>query len=43
MTATAAIDSGKYTPNSVVNGKSPMTISGVPLSNDNNQSSAWST
>jgi peptidoglycan glycosyltransferase len=38
VTATAAIDSGKYTPNSVVNGKSPVTISGVPLSNDNNQS-----
>ena len=38
VTATAAIDSGKYTPNSIVNGKSPVTISGVPLSNDNNQS-----
>jgi penicillin-binding protein A len=37
VTATAAIDSGKYTPNSVVNGKSPITVSGVPLSNDNNQ------
>ncbi len=37
VTATAAIDSGKYTPNSLVNGKSPVTISGVPLSNDNNQ------
>jgi penicillin-binding protein A len=37
VTATAAIDSGKYTPDSVVNGKSPVTISGVPLSNDNNQ------
>jgi len=38
VTATAAIDSGQYTPNSVVNGNSPVTISGVPLSNDNNQS-----
>ncbi|MGI8505362.1 MAG: peptidoglycan D,D-transpeptidase FtsI family protein [Solirubrobacteraceae bacterium] len=38
VTATAAIDSGKYTPSSVVNGNSPVTISGVPLSNDNNQS-----
>jgi len=38
VTATAAIDSGKYTPNSVVNGDSPKTISGVPLNNDNNQS-----
>ena len=37
VTATAAIDSGKYTPNSIVNGKSPITISGVPLANDNNQ------
>jgi penicillin-binding protein A len=37
VTASAAIDSGKYTPNSVVDGKSPVTISGVPLSNDNNQ------
>jgi peptidoglycan glycosyltransferase len=37
VTATAAIDSGRYTPNSVVNGKSPITVSGVPLSNDNNQ------
>jgi peptidoglycan glycosyltransferase len=38
VTATAAIDSGKYTPNSIVNGKSPVTISGVPLNNDLNQS-----
>ncbi len=38
VTAVAAIDSGKYTPNSVVNGKSPVTISGVPLNNDLNQS-----
>jgi penicillin-binding protein A len=38
VTATAAIDSGEYTPNSVVNGNSPKTISGVPLSNDLNQS-----
>jgi peptidoglycan glycosyltransferase len=38
VTATAAIDSGKYTPNSVVNGDSPKTVSGVPLSNDLNQS-----
>jgi peptidoglycan glycosyltransferase len=38
VTAVAAIDSGKYTPNSTVDGKSPVTISGVPLSNDNNQS-----
>jgi peptidoglycan glycosyltransferase len=37
VTATAAIDSGLYTPNSMVNGKSPIKVSGVPLSNDNNQ------
>ncbi|MGI9184553.1 MAG: peptidoglycan D,D-transpeptidase FtsI family protein [Solirubrobacteraceae bacterium] len=38
VTASAAIDSGRFTPNSIVNGKSPVTISGVPLNNDNNQS-----
>ncbi len=38
VTATAAIDSGKYTPNSQINGDSPKTISGVPLNNDLNQS-----
>jgi peptidoglycan glycosyltransferase len=38
VTSTAALDSGQYTPNSTVNGNSPVTISGVPLSNDNNQS-----
>jgi peptidoglycan glycosyltransferase len=36
VTAAAALDSGKYTPNSIVNGKSPITVSGVPLQNDNN-------
>jgi peptidoglycan glycosyltransferase len=38
VTATAAIDSGRYTPNSTVNGDSPKVISGVPLQNDGNQS-----
>jgi peptidoglycan glycosyltransferase len=38
VTATAAIDSGKYTPGSIVNGDSPKTISGIPLQNDGNQS-----
>ena len=33
VTATAAIDSGRYTPLSVVSGKSPKIIDGVPLSN----------
>jgi peptidoglycan glycosyltransferase len=37
VTATAAIDSGAFTPQSVVNGKNGVTISGVPLSNDYNQ------
>lgn len=38
VTAAAAIDSGRYTPDSVINGNSPVTISGVPLQNDANQS-----
>ncbi|HWH12013.1 MAG TPA: penicillin-binding protein 2 [Solirubrobacteraceae bacterium] len=37
VTAIAAIDSGRYTPNSVLSGASPITISGVPLSNDSNE------
>jgi peptidoglycan glycosyltransferase len=38
VTAAAAIDSGKYTPNSVVNGDSPITVSGVSLENDGGKS-----
>lgn len=38
VTATAGIDSGKYAPDSTIDGDSPKTISGVPLENDNNQS-----
>jgi peptidoglycan glycosyltransferase len=34
VTAGAAINSGKYSPTSEVDGSSPATISGVPLSND---------
>jgi peptidoglycan glycosyltransferase len=37
VTAIAAIDSGRYTPDSVLSGASPITISGVPLSNDANE------
>jgi peptidoglycan glycosyltransferase len=37
VTAIAAIDSGRYTPDSVLNGKSPHVISGAPLSNFNNE------
>jgi len=33
VTATAALDSGKVTPATVIDGSSPKTISGVPLSN----------
>ena len=38
VTATAAIDSGEYTPDSVLDGSSPQDFSGVPLSNDSGQS-----
>ena len=33
VTAAAALDSGEYTPDSIVSGKSPKTIGGAPLSN----------
>lgn len=33
VTAAAALDTGKVTPDSIVDGSSPTTISGVPLSN----------
>ncbi|HEV3046650.1 MAG TPA: penicillin-binding protein 2 [Solirubrobacteraceae bacterium] len=38
VTATAAIDTGAYTPESLVSGPSPLTVSGVALHNDNNAS-----
>jgi penicillin-binding protein A len=38
VTAVAGIDSGMYTENSLINGNSPITVSGVPLNNDGNQS-----
>jgi peptidoglycan glycosyltransferase len=34
VTAIAAIDSGRYTPNSVLSGHSPIVVSGQPLQND---------
>jgi peptidoglycan glycosyltransferase len=37
VTATAALDSGKFTPDSVFSGKSPQVIDGVPLSNFSNE------
>ncbi len=36
VTAAAALDSGKLTPDSIVDGSSPQTISGVPLNNSGN-------
>jgi penicillin-binding protein A len=38
VTTVAAIDSGKFTPNSVLDGKSPLLVSGQPLANDGNTS-----
>ena len=38
VTAIAAIDTGKYTPNSVLSGKSPIVVSGQPLANDSGTS-----
>jgi peptidoglycan glycosyltransferase len=38
LTAIAAIDSGRFTPESTVSGRDGVAISGVPLKNDNNES-----
>jgi penicillin-binding protein A len=38
VTAIAAIDSGLYTPESIVNGNSPQTFEGIPLNNDGDTS-----
>jgi peptidoglycan glycosyltransferase len=38
VTAIAALDTGRYTPASVVNGNSPIVVSGQPLSNDSGTS-----
>jgi peptidoglycan glycosyltransferase len=38
VTAVAAIDSGQFTPESTVSGRNEVSISGVPLKNDNNES-----
>jgi peptidoglycan glycosyltransferase len=37
VTATAALDTGEYNPNSVVSGRSPKRIGGVPLNNFGNE------
>jgi penicillin-binding protein A len=38
LTATAAIDTGAYTPESTVSGTNDILVSGLPLANDNNES-----
>src|SRR4051794_5313990 len=38
VTAAAALDTGKFTPNSFLDGSSPKTIGGVPLSNSGGES-----
>jgi peptidoglycan glycosyltransferase len=38
VTATAAIDTGTFTPDSVLNGRNGILVSGVPLDNDDNES-----
>jgi peptidoglycan glycosyltransferase len=38
LTASAAIDSGAFTPSSTVSGRNDVPISGVPLQNDQNES-----
>jgi penicillin-binding protein A len=38
VTATAAIDTGQYTPQSLVSGRNGIIVSGVPLSNDDGES-----
>ena len=37
VTTTAALDSGKYTPESEINGHGPIIVSGTPLSNDSGE------
>jgi peptidoglycan glycosyltransferase len=38
VTAIAAIDTGKFTPSSIINGNSPQTFEGIPLNNDGDTS-----
>jgi peptidoglycan glycosyltransferase len=38
VTATAAIDTGEFTPSSTLSGRNDILVSGVPLSNDENES-----
>ncbi|MHB8490856.1 MAG: peptidoglycan D,D-transpeptidase FtsI family protein [Solirubrobacteraceae bacterium] len=38
VTAAAALDSGQYSPSSLVSGRNGVVVSGVPMHNDNNES-----
>jgi penicillin-binding protein A len=38
VTATAAIDTGRFTPSSTLSGRNELLVSGVPLKNDDNES-----
>ncbi len=38
VTAAAALDTGRFTPSSTVSGRNGIAVSGVPLSNDNDES-----
>jgi peptidoglycan glycosyltransferase len=38
VTTAAALNTGKFTPESEISGKSPLTVSGVPLNNDDDTS-----
>jgi penicillin-binding protein A len=38
LTAAAALDSGRFTPDSMLDGRSPQNISGVPMANDEGHS-----
>ena len=38
MTATAAIDTGQFTPQSTLSGRNDVLVSGVPLGNDDDES-----
>ncbi|HVR04962.1 MAG TPA: penicillin-binding transpeptidase domain-containing protein, partial [Solirubrobacteraceae bacterium] len=38
VTATAAIDTGRFTPSSTLSGRNGIAVSGVPLNNDQNES-----
>ncbi len=38
VTATAAIDTGRFTPESTLSGRNEVVVSGVPLKNDDNES-----